>query len=188
MRDLFLKFAENPDLKSFLAVRQAVLASEEYQPDSEELDRADELIDEGKWAEARTCLQEALPNLLLSPQAHLLMAAIAEELGEPSQEQLEDFLASTCAEGILSTGDGTKDKPYLVLRASDEYDLIEYLEKEPTDEDEVEEGDRSLDRVKCNDGSELWFDVTEAKARLAQPREEEGEESEEDEDEGEDDA
>jgi len=185
MRDLFLKFAENPDRKSFLAVRQEVLAAKEYQPDSEELDRADELIDEGKWAEARVCLQEALPNLLLSPQAHLLMAAIAEELGDSGEEQLEDFLASTCAEGILSTGDGTKDKPYLVLRATDEYDLIEYLEKEPIDEEEVEDGERSLDRVKCNDGSELWFDVTEAKARLAQPRdaEEAGEEEEGDEDE-----
>lgn len=187
MRDLFLKFAENPDRKTFLAVRQEVLASKEYQPDSDELDRADELIDEGKWAEARTCLQEALPNLLLSPQAHLLMAAIAEELGDPSEEQLEDFLASTCAEGILSTGDGTKDKPYLVLRATDEYDLIEYLEKEPIDEEEVQEGERSLDRVKCNDGSELWFDVTEAKARLAQQGEE-GDESEEDEDDDEGDA
>jgi hypothetical protein len=165
MRDLFLKVAETPDRASYMAVRQAVLESPEYQPYSDELDRAEEMMDERKFAEARDCIQQGFPNLLLSPLAHLLLAAIAEELGDKKSEELEDFLATTCAEGILATGEGTQASPYLVVRTSDEYDLLDYLGKEPAEESQVREGERTYDRLTTTDAAVLWFDITEAYAK-----------------------
>ncbi len=166
MNDLFAAFLESPNRQTYLAVRAAVVASERYDPYSREMDDVDAILDADKLDDARRLLSGAMPNLLLSPAAHLVLSFIAKNSGDGERAQMESFVAATCCRGILATGDGTKDSPYLVVRISDEYDLIQYLGKEFNDQAIIEDGDRHFDRIEFQDGSEIWFDITDAYNRI----------------------
>ena len=160
MKNLFFEFLQTPDREKFLAVREAVASSETYCPYSNELTQADQCIDQGKFEEARLLVGDAMANLLLSPAAHLTLAIIAKKLGDAKGAEMEGFIAATCVQGILATGDGSRDSPYFVLRTSDEYDVIGYLGKKPKSQALTGDGDRHFDLIHCEDGSELWFDIT----------------------------
>ena len=67
--------------------------------------------------------------------------------------------AKKCIRGILSTGDGTADKPYQVTRVSDEYDVLGHLGILPQGQSLTLKNGKAFDRLQCG-GSELWFDVT----------------------------
>jgi hypothetical protein len=162
VKEEFFRFLHTPCCATFVAVLACVASSEKYNPLSDELERANEFLDAGKLDEARSLLRESMPNLLLSPGAHSMLAYIAEQVGDDQTAEMEGKLAATCAEGVLATGDGSNESPYLVLRISDEHDVIAYLGKEFESQSLVEDGERHLDRVRCTDGSELWFDVTQA--------------------------
>jgi hypothetical protein len=167
VQELFAQFLEAPGAETFQAVRSAVVASEAYEPYSRELDAANECIKAGKWEDARERLLDAMPNLLLSPTAHLMISYVADKLGDEKSRDFEGYIAHCCMEGILSTGDGSADHPYLVMRTGDEYDVLRYLEKEMQSQSLIESGDRHLDRLVCADGSEYWFDITDAYDHLA---------------------
>ena len=70
--------------------------------------------------------------------------------------------AAACFEGILLTGEGSAENPYQVTRPSDEYDLIVYLRYRITGQRLHQEGERRFDLLGVDDGSEIWFDVTDA--------------------------
>lgn len=63
-------------------------------------------------------------------------------------------------DSILSSGDGSAERPWSVLRISDEYDVLAAQDRRSTDQELVVDGDRRLDHHRCADGSEAWFDVT----------------------------
>jgi hypothetical protein len=67
---------------------------------------------------------------------------------------------TACTEGILGTGDGTADHPYLVVRVSDEYDILRHLKKRSTSQGLRRKDDKSCDVMTCADGSQIWFDVS----------------------------
>ena len=81
---------------------------------------------------------------------------------------MEAFVAATCCEGILTTGEGSKSQPYLVLRTSDEHDIVRYLDKKFAGQALVHDGDRHLDHVRCDDDFEIWFDITDAYNKLGE--------------------
>ena len=62
--------------------------------------------------------------------------------------------------GILATGDGTRARPWTVLRVSDEYDVLRSLGRRPVSQELVGGAGRELDRIECTDGSEAWFDAS----------------------------
>ena len=118
--------------------------------------------------EATERLAQAMPNLLLSPRAHMVFAFIADKTGDEKTAEVEQLVAAACCEGILATGDGTKANPYLVVRTSDERDVMHYLDRQFKQQSLVEDGDRHLDLIECEDGSEMWFDITDAYAKLGE--------------------
>lgn len=75
---------------------------------------------------------------------------------------MEYQIGQICIDCILSTGDGSKDQPYLVLRTSDEYDVLEHLDKKVKQQSLTGNGEKRFDVLECEDGSEYWFDVTDA--------------------------
>ena len=158
----------NRDRDSFAALRAEIVSSEKYDPYSRELDEVNALLDAGDFEAAHCKLTEAMPNLFLSPAAHLAIAYVAEQTDDEESAKMEAFLAAMCCEGILTTGEGSRANPYLVLRTSDEYDVLQYLGKSFTGQALVEDGERHLDRMTCADGTELWFDITDAYNQLAQ--------------------
>lgn len=162
MRELFINFVQSPDRDSYFAIREAVRASEHYQPYSADLREVFKLMNEDRLHEARELLAVSMPNLLLSPAAHWIGAQLAEKAQDVNRAAMEQFVAAICCEGIRSTGEGTQETPYVVLHPSDEHDLLHYLGKEPQSQSLIVDGDRHLDCIECTDGSTLWFDITDA--------------------------
>jgi len=166
MRELFLAFLQSPSRDTYLAVRSALISGPAYDPYARDILDVVELIEQERFIDADELLRAAMPNLLLSPRAHLCAAMIAEEAGDEERRRMEGAVAYACVQGILSTGDGTKQHPYVVTRTSDEYDVLQFLDKELGGQSLCEEGDRHYDLLRCKDGSEMWFDVTDPYGKL----------------------
>lgn len=166
MRQTFLQFLQAPGRDTYLAVRQALIASPHYAPYSHDLEDIEHAAEKGDYARARGLFTDAVENLLLSPRAHLLMAFVAEKSGDAEAAEMERQLASICCHGILSTGDGSRAQPFMVARTSDAHDMLQYLDRPPTGQSLVQQGARRLDVFVGEDGAELCFDITEVFDRM----------------------
>jgi len=164
---LFQEFLKAPTRESYLRVHKALASCEAYRPYSLDLSQIGDLVREKKFKEAKALLGKAMPNLLLSPRAHLYGIQIARGLGDEAAVARERDAFRKCLKGILSTGDGTESKPYVVSRVSDEYDVLRALRKRKTRQGLMHRNGRSYDAVTCTDGSTVWFDVTAAFAAMS---------------------
>jgi hypothetical protein len=160
------QYLAEPTAERFMNLRAAVAESPGYAPYSSNLEGGWELFEEGQFEEAKSFLLSVLPNWILNPGIHKMLSFAWHKLGEEETAQYEFALAMAMVNGILSTGDGTKAQPYLVLHTKDEYDLLEYLGKRSVEQSVVEHGEEYYDRQTCGDGSEIWFDVTVPLAHL----------------------
>ncbi|MEZ6057487.1 MAG: DUF4919 domain-containing protein [Planctomycetaceae bacterium] len=167
MRDELIQFIQSPDRDSYLAFRRKIIESNSYEPYSDEIDTAGELYEQEKIEEARETLQSAMPNLMLSPRAHQLLGFLHHKLGNEQAAQMEMMIGHACTEGILASGDGSKDRPFIVSRTSDEHDVIDHLGKQLKQQSLSHSGDSHLDLIECTDGSEYWFDITDAYNQLS---------------------
>jgi hypothetical protein len=167
VKELFLEFVSAPGPETFLAVRSAVVADPAYQPYGDDLDELTELVERGAFTEVGPRFQQGLPTLLLSPRAHFLASAAAGELGDDETAQMERHLLFLCAQGILGTGDGSRERPYLVTSTTDEYSILGILRLAPVGQSLLSDGDRRLDEQRCEDGTVVYFDVTDMMAVLA---------------------
>jgi hypothetical protein len=166
MREELLRFIETPDRETFLAFRAKIIASAAYQPYSDEFDTVGELLEKQKFQEAQEILRQAMGNLMLSPRAHQLLGFLHHKLGDEQRANMEMMIGIVCVEGILTTGDGSQESPYLVLRTSDEYDVLEHFEKQLQQQSLLHRDDRHFDRIECTDGTTYWFDITDAYNQL----------------------
>jgi hypothetical protein len=157
---LFAAFAKQPCKQSYLAVLAALASSEAYQPYSNDLSDIEDLLGEKQFKEAKARLDKARPALLLSPRFHFLAARAAAGLGDAPTAAAERSLGNECRKAILSTGDGSREKPYVVSMVEDEYDLVRHLKKSVRTQGLFTEDERHYDKIQCQDGSELWFDIT----------------------------
>ena len=157
-----MQFLQSGTKESFLAMRAALVGAETYAPYDDGLDSINSLMQAQKYAEAKDRIAQSMPDLLLSPQAHLMNSFILGKEGNEKGAEMEMAIARSCVDGILSTGDGTEASPYLVTRSSDVYDVLQFLQKEPSGQGLIHEGGRSFDRMECADGSVLWFDITDS--------------------------
>jgi hypothetical protein len=166
----FEAFVAKPTKENCLQAFQQTTAAENYEPYSIELDEIKDLVEDHKFPEAQARLKKAMPGQLLSPQAHFLASRVARSLGDATTAEKETSLGKKCLEGILSTGNGSAEKPYLVTRVSDEYDVLRELKKFSRQQAVLHKNGKVLDRIQCSDGTELWFDVTAAFTSLQRKR------------------
>jgi hypothetical protein len=162
MKDLFLEYLRKPDLEGYLAVRKFVVEHEDYRPYSSELEELDTIIDEERYQEVLDQLPNLLPNLMLSPRLHLMLAYTHRRLGNEEAANMESAVARACAEGILMTGSGTEKEPWLVTRTSDEYDVLMFIDRTMARQELIQRDGRTLDHLTFEDGKDAWFDVTDA--------------------------
>lgn len=167
MQELFVAFLQSPSPESFRAIRDAVAGHPKYDGYSRDLSAMEEAYQQKRYADVKAAFGGAQPNLLLSPGAHLLLSMALRDEGDAKNADLERFICYRCVEGIQSTGDGTRERPWPVLRTSDEYDVLGALGKQFSGQALAHENGRSYDKMTCADGSELWFDVTDMFAALA---------------------
>lgn len=162
MKQEFFAFIESPDTERYTQIRKLVLAFPGYDPYSEDLYDLIDLLDAGKFVEVQQGVSQGMPNLLLSPRAHMLAAFAAEQTGDDKAAEVEKFIAQACVKGILSTGEGTYENPYRVVRTSDEYDVLQYLEQEVVKQSLQHTEHQHLDVILTKQGREVVFDITDA--------------------------
>ncbi len=158
--DVYQTFFAKPGKENYLRANKATTTSKTYNPYSNELNDIRELIDDGKYADARSRLKKCMPEFMLSPQAHQLSSQVEKQLGAAAAAKREAELAKKCIDGILSTGDGSDKKPYLVARVSDEYDVLSHLGKTMVQQGLMHKNGKACDQIQCRDGTVLWFDVS----------------------------
>ena len=167
MQSLYHEYLKAPSRSNYLILRDACLNDADYDPCSRELDAIEHLVEEGVWDLAGLAIGDALPNLLLSPRLHLLAAHVSRAQGHHDAAEFESATALALVQGILSTGDGSKDTPYLVTRTSDEVDVCQRLGKFSERHLPQHKDGRNLDELKTSDGDAIWFDMTEPYHRYA---------------------
>ena len=137
-----------------------VTTSEKYDPYSSDLDQVLDVLNEGRFEQARERIHDIMGKWLLNPRIHLMASAAARGLGDEKTAEMEGFFAVRCLQGMLATGDGTHERPYLVSSVHDEYDVLGHQKKSLRGQSLIEDGERMLDVLDCEDGSKISFDIT----------------------------
>ena len=163
-----LRFLERPTSRRFLEARDAVLGSQDFRAATgKELDEIATLLEAHKFEEAKSAVEAYLPRLYLSPRVHLFAAKSLQgmwddesaRIGDNSIQKEREY-AKNCLDAIYASGDGTSERPFLVLRVEDEYDLISALDKQVFRQMLVRDQGKSYDVFEFADGSTFWFDVS----------------------------
>ncbi|MFP8895767.1 MULTISPECIES: DUF4919 domain-containing protein [Chryseobacterium] len=159
------EFLADPTKETFLKCRELVINDPEYDPYSEDIENMQDLLNEGKFEEV---IQYVNVNILLSPRAHIYKYFAYKELGEDKGRSIEMTIAQLIFECLEKTGDGTRDSPYIITRISDERDLIRHhFNKQDVSQSLVRDGNKIMDALTLDDGSQLYFDIKDPYQRMA---------------------
>ena len=132
--------------------------------DDRALGEATQLLREARFGDAQRRMLAAMPRWFLSPGAHNLLALTHKGLGNEDAAADERALSGLGLRTIAESGDGTRFRPWIVLRVSDEYDVCMAGGKHPTGQSTY---DGDLDRIDCHDGTTAWFRIHRARAGVS---------------------
>jgi hypothetical protein len=156
----FGAFVNGPTPEAFLLLRTLVTNLPTYKPYADEMPRLERLYENGQFEEVRAAADQIMANYLLTPRIHLIAGLAAARVGDHDSEQSEAAAFRACIKGILSTGDGIEDRPYLITHVTEEYDILDRLNKRPSLQALVKSNSGYCDKLTCEDGTAIWFDVT----------------------------
>lgn len=157
---LELYFAE-PSGDAYLDLRRDVAAMDDYARLDERLASLAERLHAGHYEAVCETSEQMMPLWMLSPRVHEYAALAAGELGNWEDAQLSQFMAVSCLEGILATGDGSPQRPYWVTYPGDTQAVVAALGLIRQSQRLTPRGGRFCDVITCDDGTRVWFDVTE---------------------------
>lgn len=157
MTERFFDFVLNTTLENFSSSQREVMNHQDYNPYSEELDQLELLLDNGNLLEV---INYTSINTILSPRAHLYKNYALEKLGKKDEARAELILACKIMEGVQLTGDGSREKPFVVTRISDEKDMLGYLDEEFLSQELFHADNGIYDLIECQSGREICFDIT----------------------------
>jgi hypothetical protein len=141
------------------ALRDAVRASPGFDVGLDVVAAVSPALARGDHGEAASVVTALMPAAFFSPSAHAALAAAHAGLGDAARSTTERRLQALALESIRSTGDGTRERPWTVIRISDEYDVLRAARRTSREQALLTVDGRSLDRHVCDDGSEAWFEV-----------------------------
>jgi hypothetical protein len=161
LEDLLEAFLEEPTCDGFLRVREHLLADEHFAPHARVIDKLEQLVAQGRAKAALKTVDELMPAWGLCSRVHFLAGQAAEMLGDAEEVELCRFLVSTCVEGMLSTGRGTRRSPYLATYPSDVQDVLTAKGLTASTQRLIDTATTRLAGVVTHEGSTVWFDVGE---------------------------
>lgn len=157
--DLALVYAETRSLADLARLRDAVRSSPRFDVGLDVVGAVSPALARGDHAEAVAIVEGLMPGAFFSPSAHAALGAARAAQGDHARAQAERRTQVLALESIRSTGDGTRERPWSVLRISDQYDVLRADRRTPREQTLIIVDGRSLDRHVCDDGSEAWFEV-----------------------------
>lgn len=101
-------------------------------------------------------LTSRMPGLLLNPQAHGMLATALRNLGEGKRGDGQVKLAQIALRSILDSGDGSRERPWQVLRVADEYGVLLSMDRVSARQASLGGG---VDEHTCDDGSVVYFHI-----------------------------
>jgi hypothetical protein len=156
----FFDFVENPTGDAYRALLDKLAAGPDYRPYAGYLQQIQGLLDSKEFEKAYEACKRSSGTLLLSPELHMLAGYAAREIGDDDLFNIERAITSACIRGILDTGDGTWEKPYVVSVTGDEHFMLEVLKRKYESQEMVRDGERYMDLIRTTEGDEIYFDVT----------------------------
>ena len=160
MADLYRRFLTEPSADRFQEAFAAfALPAKSAIPSLLELDQA---FSEGRFDTVRTLVQLWSRYFALSVHFHRLAALAALELGEVDDAELERFITDACLQGVLCSGNGSADRPYLIAHRADAQEVLSHLKLTTLRQSCVENQGELCDvfDVKVAKGEqEVWFSV-----------------------------
>jgi hypothetical protein len=152
-----------PTADAYRRAHRFVVASAQYAPYSNDFARIQVPYDAKRYSEVCDSFARMVPNWLLSPRAHMAVAAARKHLGDEQSALVAFGIARALLAAIRATGDGTPECPYLVVRVEDEYDVLADLRRKNPTRQTTSAG---LDTFRFGDGATVVFDARAAFARL----------------------
>src|SRR5687768_15970715 len=110
----FIRFVEQPAADSYLEAREAMLKSGAATVDAGDVLELGQLLDAADYDRLLTRVEGLPASAALSPRVHFFAAEAAAGAGDDDRAELERFLFVVCLKGILSTGDGSAEHPYVI--------------------------------------------------------------------------
>lgn len=162
----FMRYVAEPSADLLLSLRQQIFARADYLPYSPIWQQLDQMVSQGQF----TQLLDVAPTLkdwaFLSPRWHFWQGVAALETGDAAEAGYRRQVMQACLKGLLESGDGTDDQPYLVTYPTDAYDLLRVLGEVSESQELMERPDgRWCDVMTAASGEQYWFDVSEMFAR-----------------------
>jgi hypothetical protein len=160
LSDLVATYAATRRADDLARLREAVRTSPGFDPGLDVVGTVAPLLAKGANDEVLARVRDLMPGAFFGPSTHAALGAAHHALGDADSARRERRFQALALDSILSAGDGTRERPWSVLRISDEYDVLRSQRRASSTQTLVVDGGRSLDRHLCGDGTEAWFDVT----------------------------
>lgn len=158
--DLAVTYAASRSLEDLARLRDAVRSAPGFDVGLDVIGAVSPAMARGDHAAVVAIVRDLMPGAFLSPSAHAALGAAHAALGDDARAGAERRTQVLALESIRSTGDGSRERPWSVLRISDQYDVLRADRRVPREQTLLGVGGRSLDRHVCEDGSEAWFEVS----------------------------
>ncbi|WP_372367006.1 hypothetical protein [Candidatus Uabimicrobium sp. HlEnr_7] len=151
------------DFESFVKLRTLILKDADYNFYKDTTTQLVEWLDLEEYQKIVDQCKNAGVNEILCPGFHKYIGIALKRQGNLEGFKAETAIYSYCIKMILQCGEGTLQKPYQVLRISDEYEVMKILQKQMAKQSLISQNDKHYDMIECTDGSILYFDVSVSK-------------------------
>lgn len=154
---LAVRYLTQPSLETLRAIHAQIRASAGFNANTDISAVLRSRPQDGAYQDAVAAVGRLMPGAFLSATAHGALARAYQGLGDGAALERERTMARVSISSALSTGDGSRERPWWALRVSDEYDVLRALGKTSASQELSTQDERRLDHHVCTDDSEVWF-------------------------------
>lgn len=149
----------DPSPTTAAALRAEIMASPGYDPRVDIPQRVAAAREAGQHAEVVAQVRALLPGIFLSATAHAHLAEAYAALGQETEAERERALVRRSLALVFESGDGSQERPWQVLRISDEYDAVAARGRSVAGQELRHVDGRAFDILTLDDGQQTWFEL-----------------------------
>jgi hypothetical protein len=141
---------------TFLQQRERLITGKLFHGISSCYAEIQNLVKSGQWRNVVKIYQQNIHTLKLSPGAHSMLKLAHLKLGDLKMATQEERQVTYLIQQIIKTGEGNREKPYLITIMSDVHDIVG---DELLNEWQEKHGNRLIDIVQLS-GATVCFDIS----------------------------